>query len=226
MSITITSHRQKDEVIIDLSKERDCCINTEEFRMQQEWCLYPHINTDNRTIYDIKSKYEKPGFTFSSKISRRPGYYIYNCYMLIFTISGLGFVPFAFNAYQAHFRIQTTCLLILSSVNFRLIVTKSLPTVSYLTTLDIYAIVILLFLILLCCWHAIIGTFLLDDIIDRPMRVEIDINALYIIAFFYIMFHVVYFIFFVYKYLRYSNSFVFFNLNIQKFTQILFFRYY
>lgn len=205
MSITITSHREKDEVIIDLSRERESCINTEEFRMQQEWRLYPHINTDCRTIYDIKSEYDKPGFTFSSKIARRPGYYIYNCYMLICTISGLGFVPFSFNAYSPHFRIQTTCLLILSSVNFRLIVTKSLPTVSYLTTLDIYAIVILLFLVLLCCWHACIGTFLLDDVIDRAFRVEIDYYAFYVISFIYIMFHVIYITFFVYKYLRYSN---------------------
>jgi len=205
LSITITSHRNKEEVIIDLSKDKECVINTEEFRMQQEWTLYPHINTETRFIYDIKSEYEKPAFTFSSKIARRPGYFIYNAYMLIFMISGLGFVPFSFAAYSPHFRIQTTCLLILSSVNFRWIVTSRLPTVSYLTTLDLYAIGALVFLVLLCCWHAIIGTFLLNDIMDTPLRIEIDFYALYVISSVYVIFHVVYIIFFLIKYLRYGN---------------------
>jgi len=173
--------------------------------MQQEWTLYPHINTENKTIYDIKMEYEKPALTFSSKIARRPGYYIYNCYMLLFTISSLGFVPFSFAAYSPHFRIQTTCLLILSSVNFRWIVTARLPTVSYLTTLDLYAIGALVFLVLLCCWHAVIGSFLLNDVVEKAFRVEIDYYALYIILSVYSLFHIVYFVYFLWKYLRYGD---------------------
>lgn len=207
LSITVTSARNNQEVIINLncSSEKQCVINTDEFRMQQEWTLYPHINTENRTIYDIKNEYDKPALTFSSKIARRPGYYIYNCYMLLFTISSLGFVPFSFAAYSPHFRIQTTCLLILSSVNFRWIVTARLPTVSYLTTLDLYAIGALVFLVLLCCWHACIGTFLLNGVMDKEYRIQIDYYALYIILSVYAVFHVVYFIFFLWKYLRYND---------------------
>lgn len=205
LSITVTSARNKDEVIIDLHKDKECVINTEEFRMQQEWTLYPHINTENRFIWDMKSEYEKPAFTFSSKIARRPGYFINNAYMLIFMISGLGFVPFSFAAYSPHFRIQTTCLLILSSINFRWIVTQRLPTVSYLTTLDLYAIGALVFLVLLCCWHACIGTFLLNDVVEVEYRIKIDNKAFYIISFVYIFFHVIYVLYFLYKYLRYNN---------------------
>lgn len=205
LSITVTSARNKEEVIIDLSKDKECVINTDEFRMQQEWTLYPHINTENRIIYDIKNEFDKPALTFSSKIARRPGYYIYNCYMLLFTISSLGFVPFSFAAYSPHFRIQTTCLLILSSVNFRWIVTARLPTVSYLTTLDLYAIGALVFLVMLCCWHAIIGTFLLNDVVEKTLRQEIDICAMYIILSVYALFHVIYCVFFLWKFLRYDN---------------------
>ena len=165
MSITITSARNKSELTIKLCHENECVINTEEFRMQQEWNLYPHINTENKFIYDIKNQYEKPALTFSSKIARRPGYFIYNAYMLILMISGLSFVTFTFEARFPHFRIQTICLLILSSVNFRWIVTQRLPTISYLTTLDLYAIGALVFLVSSCCWHAMIGTYLLKDAI-------------------------------------------------------------
>lgn len=205
LSITVTSARNKDEVIIDLSRDKECVINTEEFRMQQEWTLYPHIMSENRFIYDTKSDYEKPAFTFSSKIARRPGYYIYNAYMLICTISGLGFVPFSFNAYSPHFRIQTTCLLILSSINFRVVVTQRLPIVSYVTTLDLYLVGAQMFLVLLCCWHAIIGTFLLDEIVTNEVRVEIDAYALALISTIYFLFQIIYITFFITKYLRYGN---------------------
>jgi hypothetical protein len=209
LSITITSAKPEHEVIIDLNRERECVINTDEFRMQQEWILYPHINTQNRFVKDIVKNFTKPAFTFSSKIARKPGYYIYNCYMLLFTITVLGFVPFSFNYYSAHFRIQTTCLLILSSVNFRLIVTKSLPTVSYLTTLDIYAIMALLFLILLSCWHAIIGSWLIAKYIDDTIEKIIDNFALYSTMTIYVLFHLAYVTYFIYKYLRYGNCFYF-----------------
>jgi hypothetical protein len=148
--------------------------------------------------------------------------------MLIFLVSVLGFVPFSF-AYDApHFRIQTTCLLILSSVNFRWIVTQKLPTVSYLTTLDKYAIGALVFLALLCCWHGIIGTssdlFHAIEIVYWnnnqtltpncstsfkstciPFRTNVDKYAFYGIAGLYTGFHLIYILFFLLKFCRYSK---------------------
>ncbi|CAF1003742.1 unnamed protein product, partial [Brachionus calyciflorus] len=141
LSITITSSRNKNEIKFVPSPYIESTINTNDFQQQQEWNLYSHIETSKKYIYDIWKKQERPCFTISSTISRRPGYFIYNAYMLIFLISALGFVPFSFQYSAPHFRIQTTCLLILSSINFRWIVTQKLPTVSYLTTLDKYAIV-------------------------------------------------------------------------------------
>ena len=67
--------------------------------------------------------------------------------MLIFLITVLGFVPFAFDPNGPQFRCQVTGLLILTSVNFRWIVTQRLPSVPYLTSLDKYAIGSLLFLV-------------------------------------------------------------------------------
>ena len=179
-------------------------INTNDFQQQQEWNLYPHIETSEKNIYDIWKKQERPSFTVSSTISRRPGYFIYNAYMLIFLISALGFVPFSFNHSLPHFRIQTTCLLILSSINFRWIVTQKLPTVSYLTTLDKYAIVALIFLVSLCAWHAVIGSVLFSSI-DREYVKSIDKYALFFIVTLYFFFHVTYIGYFLFQFRRYSN---------------------
>ncbi|RNA23241.1 gamma aminobutyric acid receptor subunit [Brachionus plicatilis] len=193
VNITITSSRSINEVKFVPSSHIESTINTNDFQQQQEWNLYPHIETSEKNIYDIWKQQERPCFTVSSTISRRPGYFIYNAYMLIFLISALGFVPFSFNHSFPHFRIQTTCLLILSSINFRWIVTQKLPTVSYLTTLDKYAIVALIFLVSLCAWHAVIGSVLFSSI-DKEYVGGIDKYALFFIG-----------TYFLFRYRRYSH---------------------
>ena len=47
----------------------------------------------------------------------------------------------------------------LTSVSFKWVINRSLPTVSYLTSLDKYAIICILYVCLLCVWHAIVGAF-------------------------------------------------------------------
>lgn len=105
--------------------------------------------------------------------------------------------------YYLNLLVQTTLLLILSSVNFRWIVTQRLPSVSYLTTLDKYAITALIFLVLLCAWHAIVGSQLLSNMDSQ--RSAIDFIMLYIIAGLFTAFHLVYITYFIFKYLRYSK---------------------
>ena len=204
MSITITSSRSKEEVQFELSTENECSINTNDFQQQQEWLLFTEINTEKKVIFDIYKDYERPAYTISSKIARRPGYFLNNAYMLIFFISILGFVPFSFASTSPHFRIQTTLLLILSSVNFRWIVTQRLPSISYLTILDKYAITALVFLVSLCVWHAIIGSNIFWQL-TKAERDKIDYVALYLIASLFAGFHIIYILYFVWKYLRYKN---------------------
>jgi hypothetical protein len=136
-------------------------------------------------------------------VSRKPGYFIYNAYMLIFFVSTLGFVPFSFSVSNNQFRIQVTSLLILTSVNFRWIVTQRLPTVSYLTTLDYYAIGALIFLVGLCAWHACIGSDLFDGIDTE--REKIDSIVLICIGIVYVLYHIIYFTLFFMKYQRYDT---------------------
>lgn len=92
--------------------------------------------------------------------------------MLIFLITMLGFVPFAFDSDKPQFRCQVTGLLLLTSVNFRWVITQRLPSVPYLTSLDKYAIGSLLYLVLFCVWHSIIGSNIITN--DGNKREDID----------------------------------------------------
>ncbi|RNA09125.1 gamma aminobutyric acid receptor subunit [Brachionus plicatilis] len=92
--------------------------------------------------------------------------------MLIFLITMLGFVPFAFDSDKPQFRCQVTGLLLLTSVNFRWVITQRLPSVPYLTSLDKYAIGSLLYLVLFCVWHSIIGSNIITS--DGKQKEDID----------------------------------------------------
>jgi len=95
--------------------------------MQQEWNLYMHVNTSERVIPDVfkgdflilfffqtnlsllilNKGYDRPAYTMCGSISRRPGYYLNNAYMLIFFITILGFVPFSFGAHTPVIKLFT-----------------------------------------------------------------------------------------------------------------------
>ncbi len=199
LSIAITSSRNKNEVQFVKSDRIESSINKNEFQQQQEWNIYSTIEELKTTINNAWTNTDRPCIRFSATISRKPGYFLYNAYMLIFLITTLGFTPFSFNHINPHFRIQTTCLLILSSINFRWAVTQKLPCVSYLTTLDKYALGALVFLVLLCVWHAIIGC----GLISETHALSVDQYVLLGIAVLYFLFHVAYVSFFVFKYMKY-----------------------
>jgi hypothetical protein len=103
-----------------------------------------------------------------------------------------------------HFRIQTTCLLILNSISFKFLVTQKLPTVSYLTMLDKYAIGGTIFLVTLCAWHAIIGSRIIPSH-TQPSPATIDAYALYTLGSLYSLFHIVYMAMFMHKFLQFGS---------------------
>lgn len=82
--------------------------------------------------------------------------------------------------------------------------TAKLPTVSYLTVFDKYILSALLFLVILCVWHAIIGSrlFLFPD---PAKRISIDFVALYTIAAIYVAFHTAYIPYFLSKLIRHKQ---------------------
>lgn len=77
LSITLTSKRNSGEIEFVENQKDGCSINTEDFLDQQEWDLFSHVKTTQRTIYDPWRKYERTGFQVSCFIARKPGYYLY-----------------------------------------------------------------------------------------------------------------------------------------------------
>jgi hypothetical protein len=115
---------------------------------------------------EISSKYDmSSGMSKPSKIvatcycCRKPGYYLFNAYFLIFLITVIALTIFSVDCKLPQNRLQITCIILLTSVSFKWVINRSLPTISYLTSLDKYAIICIFYICMLCAWHSIVGRF-------------------------------------------------------------------
>ena len=92
-------------------------------------------------------------------VARHPAYYLYNAFFLIFLIMCLALTLFSISYTTVNSRIQTAYTLLLSSISFKWVINRSLPAVSYLTYLDKYSIISVVFLALISIWFSLIGSF-------------------------------------------------------------------
>ena len=126
-----------------------------------------------------------------------------SAYLLIFLISTLGYATFSISVITPHFRCQVTGLLLLTSVNFRWIITQRLPSVSYLTLIDKYTIGCLFNLALIFIWHAIIGSKVITPITSDLKT--IDGYVLYAMVVLYVVFNLVFVVWFIVLSLKVHN---------------------
>ena len=136
----------------------------------------------------------------------RAGYYLFNAYFLIFVITSSALTIFSVDCKLPQNRLQITFIILLTSVSFKWVINRYLPTVSYLTSLDTYAIVSILYICLLCVWHSLIGNlnfFFIFKLVlkvtfclflgrfwDKPLGNDIDNWALIVFACLLIFIHI------------------------------------
>ncbi|CAM4756415.1 unnamed protein product [Rotaria magnacalcarata] len=106
---------------------------------------------------DDKDDRKRSVLTVTCHAARRSHYFYWNGYCLILLITMVSFCIFSIPPHFTGNRIQIVCTLLLTSITFRWTVNRSLPTISYLTTMDKYAIVCMFNLVAHSIWHAAIG---------------------------------------------------------------------
>ncbi len=90
----------------------------------------------------------------SSFQARKSAYYYWNAFLLIFLITSVVFTTFSIDVEQPFYRLPTAATLLLTSVTFRWMYScRCLPTVDYLTSLDKYSLISIIFIYLCCIWH-------------------------------------------------------------------------
>ncbi|CAF1501414.1 unnamed protein product, partial [Rotaria sordida] len=203
LSISIASMFYDDKVILIADPNHLSGVNREAFVDQQEWSLYEHVDTQQRFVKEFifddddddddeeendnnnqlnntnnNEDRKRSILTITCHAARRSNYFYWNGYCLILLITLLSFCIFAISPHLTGNRIQISCTLLLTSITFRWVVNRSLPTISYLTSMDIYAILCIFILIILCIWHAIIGFLIFKNTSDSVVTSKMWFTSL------------------------------------------------
>ncbi|CAF1475407.1 unnamed protein product [Adineta steineri] len=196
LSISIASMFYNDRVLLVPDPQHASGVNLEAFVDQQEWKLYAYVNSIQRFVdeFDFHSAArdddedsntnedrKRPIVTVTCHVARQSQYFYWNGYCLIFFIMLISFTIFCVPIHQMANRIQSGCTLLLTSITFRWTVNRSLPTISYLTSLDKYGILGIVYLVIHVIWHAVIGTLLFENepgFVAKPGMTLVKIDRL------------------------------------------------
>ncbi|CAF0939586.1 unnamed protein product [Didymodactylos carnosus] len=124
LTITLTTTRTVNEVqLIDDSVQLSA-INTHAFIDQQEWRLHEHVETSTKLLTSpfTPSQNQHPGFSATCRAARRPGYFYWNVYFLIFFITVMAFATFSVTYNLPQNRLQLSFTLLLTAVTFKWVV--------------------------------------------------------------------------------------------------------
>ena len=115
--------------------------------------------------------------------------------MLLFLVTAIGLIPFSFGVttWQST-RVICTVQLMLCALNLRWNFSQGLPSVDYVTLLDVYSYGAMFFLCAACGWHAFVGTYTSGF----SMKERLWTDGLFFILFlaFFIGFNMIYMVWF------------------------------
>ncbi|CAG5116558.1 unnamed protein product, partial [Candidula unifasciata] len=114
----------------------------------QEWSAYRHVDfiRDYNTLETV-SMTKHPILVAAAHIKRKLGFYIWNVVIIVVLILALSFTTLAISPVSDG-RLGVTMTLFLTSIAFKLVVKTTLPSISYLTYLDMYVVFALAYLTL------------------------------------------------------------------------------
>lgn len=194
LSISLMTEHKPNKCKLTRDEYKQSMVNAQalnSFKDQQKYNLYRFVQITNQSSYDSNfTEFEL--FRKRSKIvatmfcSRKPVYYLVNFYLYNFLITALALTLFVVDLKFVQNRISSSFTLILTSFNFKIITSKSLPTVSYFTSLEKYQIINLIFLAICCIWHSVIASLNLD--LEERFYLDKIVLILFLLVFILIQF--------------------------------------
>jgi len=103
LTLTITTERSESEVDLEEDCSEISSINVQSFVDEQEWKLHSHVETWKRVSSKAyqNTKHKHPAFSTSCRASRRPGFFIWNIFLVMVRSLCL---PWSSVAYQIELR--------------------------------------------------------------------------------------------------------------------------
>ncbi|KAK6185720.1 hypothetical protein SNE40_007893 [Patella caerulea] len=192
LTVQVTTERSSSEVELIEDQHSLCTVNIKTFQDAQEWSIYEHVETfRDQTTQEYVSSTIHPILFIQCRVKRKIGYFMWNIVFIVLLIIALTFTTLPIDPFNAD-RMSVTITLFLTSVAFKLVVKQSLPTISYLTYLDIYVLATLVFLGLQIAENAVMAG--LCKIMSKTEVYEWDRYAIVSLAIVLFLFHIMFMI--------------------------------
>lgn len=168
LSIIVATKKSGKKINFILIQAVQCKIKISNTLDKSAWYLHEVVKTNTENIerefsFGIR---EYPAVRLTCQAFRLPGYFYWNALLPIVLITFAAIGPFVIDYKAAHTRLPSTATMLLSSVSFKAVVNRLLPTVSYLTSLDKYSlssIVIISGMFIYHSFFAAMSSFLSDS---------------------------------------------------------------
>ena len=135
----------------------------------------------------------KTKFLAQVKCSRHSNYYLINNFLFNFIITLLSITLFSIDSKISQIRLGGTLSLLLTSFSFKVVTSKSLPTIAYLTSLDKYQLINIVYLSICCVWHSVHASLIEDNIKYVSDKIALCcLASLFVsIEIFFIIYHII-----------------------------------
>nr|WCB87282.2 GABAA Receptor rho subunit [Haliotis diversicolor] len=187
LTVTVASEFPSYEVEIVEDSENRHMVNRQSFVDEQEWHLYVHTECEKKAIVidQADNSVKRSAVSVKCRAARRPGYFVWNIFMVTFLICSLAFATFSVEKDLPQNRLQLSFTLVLTAVAFKSVVNQSLPRISYLTYMDKYLLTSMVMLSTVCAWHGIVTTLLKD----REHADKVEVIVLSVLVALYILYN-------------------------------------
>jgi hypothetical protein len=197
LSLTITSHRPASEIYINQDLNNPSKITKHASLDKHIWKLHEHVNIKIHTITNDfhlnhglldNAIYNHAAITIQCRVSRKPGYFVCNCLLPTLMITLCVFFTFLMDYERLQYRFSLLFTTMLTSITFRWSIHgRVLPTVSYLTFLDMYCISSILVVFTCMVWHGIYSQIHVNS---PPLAVICDQYAMWAFVVLVLIMHI------------------------------------
>ncbi|XP_055959433.1 cys-loop ligand-gated ion channel isoform X2 [Patella vulgata] len=158
LTVTVASELPSYEVDLIEDHDNRHIVNRLSFVDEQEWHLYVHTECEKKDLIidQMEMAIKRSALSVKCRAARRPGYFVWNIFMVTFLICSLSFATFSVKKDLPQNRLQLSFTLVLTAVAFKSVVNQSLPRISYLTYMDKYLLASMVMLSTVCAWHGIV----------------------------------------------------------------------
>ena len=174
LTLLITSKNSSNRINFKLMQPETEKLHINSILDKSMWHMHDQVKAVKTNISREYSfgKRDYPSIEVSCQVFRHCGYFHWNGLLPILLITLCSLAPFVLEYNSISARIGTSASMLLSSVSYKIAVSRLLPTVSYLTSLDKYCIGSIVIITCMLLYHGLLGLLLSKFDIEFLIRLD------------------------------------------------------